>query len=304
MKARFAIALAAFALHGASAPRSEASPEIRTSDVDRFYALYDSTGGKPSADQLQAYIDGGTEGFRAFATMRRTTGERIAQAIEKQPEIYVKARQCAAALPAVKTRLANALARLKRIYPEASQPPITIGVGRGRPLGTADKNGVMIGLETLCFADFMNPDLEDRFVTVIAHEYVHVQHEHFFAENPEEKVLKATLIEGGAEFIGELISGSVSSTQFPAALKGREKEFETAFFGDLDKKAVGSAWLYNYPGTPVHPPDMGYWIGYRITKAYYRQAKDKRQALRDIIELRDPKAILAKSGWRPGIDVD
>jgi len=305
MKARFAIALAASLPLVAMAPQPAGGPEIRTSDVERFYALFDSTGGKPNAKQLQAYIDGGTDGFRAFTRMRNTTGERIAQAIEKQPEVYVKARQCANVLPAVKTRLATALARLKQVYPEAVLPPITLGVGRGRPVGTADRNGVMIGQESLCaVADFMNPDVEDRFVYVIAHEYVHVQHEQFFGENPQEKVLKATLIEGGAEFIGELISGSVSYKHLPGDVKGREKEFETAFLADLDKPATGSAWLYNYPGTTDHPADLGYWIGYRITKAYYRNASDKRQALRDIIELRDPKAFLAKSGWRPGINLN
>ena len=170
--------------------------------------------------------------------------------------------------------------------------------------GTADRNGVMIGLESLCFADFLNPNVEDRFVQVIAHEYVHVQQAQFSAEDPEEKVLKATRIEGGAEFIGELTSGSVSYKHLQAAVKGHEREFETAFLGDLDKKAIGSAWLYNYPGTPEHPADMGYWIGYRITKAYYRQAKDKRQALRDIIELRDPKGLLEKSGWHPGMSFE
>jgi hypothetical protein len=193
---------------------------------------------------------------------------------------------------------------LKQVYPEANLPPVTVGVGRGRPVGVADQNGVMIGQEALCAADFMNPDVEDRFVYVIAHEYAHVQQARFSEENPEEKVLKATLIEGGAEFIGELISGSISYMHLPSAVKGREKTFEAAFLGDLDKVAAGSAWLYNHPGTPEHPTDLGYWIGYRITKAYYRNANDKRQALRDIIELRDPKAFLAKSGWHPGIVLD
>jgi hypothetical protein len=302
MKARPAIALAAWVPLAAMAPQPAAGPEIRTSDVERFYALYDSTGGRPSAVQLQAYIDGGTEGFRAFTRMRNTTGERIAQAIEQQPEVYVKARQCADVLSAVKTRLATALARMKQVYPEAVLAPVTLGVGRGRPVGTADRNGVMIGQESLCaVADFMNPNVEDRFVNVIAHEYVHVQHEQFFGENPQEKVLKATLIEGGAEFIGQLISGSVSYKHLAPAVRGREKVFETAFLADLYKPAIGSAWLYNHPGTAEHPADLGYWIGYRITKAYYRNASDKRQALRDIIELRDPKAFLAKSGWRPGM---
>ena len=305
MKARFALALAALVPFTAAAPQPAAGPEIRTSDVERFYALYDSMGGKPSAEQLQSYIDGGTEGFRAFTKMRNTTGERIAQAIEKQPEIYVKARQCAKVLPAVKSRLATALAQLKQVYPEAVLSPVTLGVGRGKPVGTADRNGVMIGQESLCaVADFMNPDVEDRFVYVIAHEYAHVQQSQFRDEDLEGNVLINTLLEGGAEFIGELISGSVSYKHLPPAVRGREQEFETAFLADLDKPATGSAWLYNHPGTTDHPADLGYWIGYRITKAYYRNATDKRQALRDIIELRDPKAILAKSGWHPGMTFD
>lgn len=305
MKARFAIALAALVPLAAMAAQPAAGPEINTTDVDRFYKLYDSTGGKPSAEQLQVYIDGGTDGFRAFTKMRNTNGERIAQAIEKQPEIYAKARQCAKVLPAVKTRIATALARLKQLYPEAVLSPITLGVGRGKPVGTADRNGVMIGQESLCaVAEFMNPDVEDWFVYVIAHEYAHVQQSQFYDEDPEEKVLKATLIEGGAEFIGELISGSVSYKHLARAVKGREKDFETTFLADLDKPAIGSAWLYNYPGTAEHPADLGYWIGYRITKAYYQNARDKRHALRDIIELRDPKAFLANSGWRPGMVFD
>jgi uncharacterized protein YjaZ len=305
MKARFAIALAALIPLVAMAAQPAAGPEIRTSDVERFYTLYDSTGGKPSAEQLQSYIDGGTEGFRAFTKMRNTTGERIAQAIEKQPEIYVKARQCANVLPAVKSRLAAALARLKQMYPEAVLSPVTLGVGRGKPVGTADRNGVMIGQESLCaVADFMNPDVEDRFVYVIAHEYAHVQQSQFREEDLEGNVLTTTLLEGGAEFIGELISGSVGYKHLAPAVIGREKEFETAFLADLDKPAMGSAWLYNHPGTTDHPADLGYWIGYRITKAYYLNARNKRQALRDIIELRDPKAILDRSGWRPGMTFD
>lgn len=298
-----AIAGIALLLVGAQAPLPQ-GPEIRTSDVDRFYALYDATGGQPSAAALQAYIDGGTDGFRAFARMRNTTGERIALAIEKQPAVYQQAKRCAEALPQVKSRLATALARLKRLYPEASLPPVTLAVGRGKPVGTADANGVMIGQEALCAADFMNPDIEDRFVHVIAHEYVHVQQSRFSPENPEERVLKAALIEGGAEFIGELVSGSVGYKHLPPLVKGREKQFETRFLADVEVPAIGSAWLYNHPGTAEHPADLGYWIGYRIAKAYYRQARDKGRALRDLIELRDPRAILEASGWEPGVKLD
>jgi hypothetical protein len=36
-------------------------------------------------------------------------------------------------------------------------------------------------------------------------------------------------------------------------------------------------------------------------KSYYEHAQDKRAALRDIIQVEDPKALLARSGWYPGI---
>lgn len=304
MSRLLAAALAASIPLVAATAQSSTGPEIRTSDVDRFYALYDSTAGKPSAAQLQQYIEEGTEGFQAFAKMRNTTGERIARAMEQQPEIYLQARQCAAALPAIKSRLAKALTRLKEIYPEASLAPVTLAVGRGKPVGVANKSGVMIGQEALCAAEFMNPNVEDRFVFVIAHEFIHVQQEQFYGENPGEKVLRASLIEGGAEFIGELVSGSVSYKHLPPLVIGRERQFETAFLEDLDKVAVGSAWLYNHPGTAERPADLGYWVGYRIAKAYYRKAKDKRRAIRDIIELRDAKALLEDSGWEPGIKLD
>jgi hypothetical protein len=45
---------------------------------------------------------------------------------------------------------------------------------------------------------------------------------------------------------------------------------------------------------------LGQGFGDRV-KSYYQHASDKRQALREILEMTDPKAFLAKSGWYPGI---
>jgi hypothetical protein len=38
-------------------------------------------------------------------------------------------------------------------------------------------------------------------------------------------------------------------------------------------------------------------------RSYYQQATDKHRAIRDIIEITDPKVFLAKSAWRPGIEL-
>lgn len=294
-------AVSLFLLTAAAAPPRR-GPEVRVVDVDRFYALYERTGGKPSAEQLQRdYLDQGSPGLIEFARMRRITGERIAAMMAERPALYTDARRCVNVLPAVESRLETALAKLGEYYPPSRFPPVTLAIGRGKPVGTANASGVMIGLEALCAVDFMNPDPEDRFVHVIAHEYAHALQPAAQVEDSNESVLRASLIEGGAEFLAELISGSVSYGHLPKATRGRELELETAFQADMDAKAQGSAWLYNGMGTPERPGDLGYWVGYRIAKAYYRQAKDKRAAVREIIEIDDPKAFLAKSGWTPGM---
>jgi hypothetical protein len=281
---------------------TSASPVIHTEDVGAFYKLYDATYGHPTAEQLQhECLDTGSAGLHRLAQLRNVTGASIAQAMDKRPDIYVNAKRCMTVLDAGRARVAVALHRLGQLYPDARFPPVTIAIGRGKPVGVTDATGVMIGLESLCAVTWLEPNLEDRFVHVVAHEYAHVQQAiaspvHYDDENPT--VLEASLIEGGAEFTAELISGSVSDTELKAITKGREKAVEMAFIADLDRTDL-SKWLYN--GTLTEPGDLGYWVGYRIVKSYFEHATDKRRAVREILDLTDPKAFLAKSGWRPGI---
>ena len=295
-------ALAALTLIATSAAAAE--PEIRTDDVDRFYRVYAAANGRPTAEVLQRdYLDHASPGLAHLAKVRNITAERMAKAIETRPQIYEDARRCAAHLPRAKARLSTALGKLGEIYPQARSPAVSIVIGRGNPVGVGDTAGVFIGLEALCAWTTPDPNEEDRLVHVIAHEYVHVQQAAFNAENPDDSVLRIALTEGGAEFLGELISGSVAYKHLAAAGRGREAEYEAAFAKDIDQKALGSAWVYNGLGTPERPGDLGYWIGYRIAKAYYANAPDKPAAIRDIIELRDEKAFLARSGWAPGMDL-
>src|SRR5258707_452418 len=276
-------------------------PLILTKDVTRFYQIYDSSGAHPTANQLDhSYIDQGSDGLRQFAKLRNVSGATIVDAIKKRPEIYADARRCLTALPAVKRRLTAAFGKLAQLYPEANFAPVTVLVGPGKPIGITNAAGVSIGLEALCAANFMEPDIEDRFVHTIAHEYGHLQQPRADQTDvPGATVLFASLIEGGAEFIAELISGAVANYQLKSLTKAHEAAIETAFIEDQDKTDL-SKWLYNGPGTPEHPGDLGYWVGYRVVKSYYQRAPDKHQALRDIFEMKDPKAFLARSGWHPG----
>jgi Predicted Zn-dependent protease (DUF2268) len=282
------------------APQASAGPTIHIEDVERFYKIYGAAGGHPTADELQRdYLDPGSDGLHQFAKMRRISGAAMAETLAKRPEIYSGAKRCMDVLPAVRQRVEVALRTLGRLYPEAQFPPVTIAVGRGKPVAVGSPvSGVQIGLEALCATDWLNPNVEDRFVHVIAHEYAHVQQVAALVDDENPTVLSMSLIEGAAEFIGELISGKVSNSRLGESTAGREKEIETEFVADEDKTDI-SAWLYN--STPEQPRDLGYWVGYRIVKSYYQHANDKRLALREIMQMTDPKAFLGKSGWYPGI---
>jgi len=302
--ARFAT-LAALAVLAVSAGvhAQPPGPEILTSDVTRFYDLYDSTAGKPTVEQIERdYLAHATPSLVEFAKLRRVTAQSIADRIAKDPAIYEKARACMAVLPNVRTRLAASFATFADLYPEARFPPVAILVGRGKPVGTANRDGLYIGLEALCAADFMNPDLEDRFVNVIAHEYGHIQQpgSEFEEGDPNVTVLRVSLLEGVAELIAELTSGSVGNPGLARWTQGREAEIETAFVRDMDSTDL-SKWAYNYRPGSDEPYDMGYWVGYRIAKAYYLRSDDRKAALKRLIELEDPKAILDASGWTPGM---
>jgi hypothetical protein len=278
-------------------------PVIHIEDVAAFYKLYDATNGHPTADQLQHdYLDRGSDGLHNLAKARNVTGARIADNIAKHPEIYSDARQCMAALPRVRQRVGVVLRELGRLYPEARFPPVTIAVGRGKPVGVGSPvTGLQIGLEALCAVKWMDPNIEDRFVRIIAHEYIHVQQAAVLSDDEHPTLLERSLIEGAAEFGAELLTGQpgeVTRPQMRAATQGDEKEIESAFLIDEDS-ADFSKWLDN--SSYDKQGDLGYWVGYRVVKSYYQHASDKRRALREIIGMTDPKAFLAKSGWSPGI---
>lgn len=279
-------------------PRSEKAVEIRVDDVDRFFAMLAATQGKPTADQVQQlYIEPASLGLRHLTRVRNVNASNIAKAVAEKPELYADALTCLKVLPKVRHRLETTLARLFRIYPGASNPPITILISRGTPVAIAGpETGVQIALEAICtpMAErFLSKNLDDRLVHVAAHEFIHSQ-------QPPEKtaptVLERALEEGVAEFLGELASGGVANVAVHRSAHGREIEIERRFLAEIDSKDL-SAWFDNTTENDVG--QLGYWVGYRIAKAYYRKARHKPSAVASMLTITDAKQFLRNSRWSP-----
>lgn len=275
------------------------SVEIRVDDVDRFFALFAATNGRPTAEEVeQQYIEPASPGLRHLMRVRNVSASNIAKAIAEKPDIYANARTCLNALPKARRRLETTLSRLFEIYPAASNPPITILISRGSPVAIAGPGtGVQISLEAICSpmaARFLSGNIEDRLVHVASHEFVHSQQP---PEKASPTVLERALEEGVAEFLGEIVSGGVANVAVHRSARGRQIEIERRFLLEIDSKNL-SGWFDNTTEHDVG--QLGYWVGYRIAKAYYRKNRHKPDAVASMLNITDAKRFLRDSGWSPG----
>ena len=269
---------------------------IEIADVDAFFRIYDAANGRPDAAALQPYIANGSAGVRGFIPNRIVSAQNLAARIAQRPQIYSDARACAQNLGDVRARVRSAFLALEALYPEATYPQTYILIGADNSGGTANSEALMIGLEVMCRTGSQDANpLDIRLTHIIAHEMVHSLQSGFAGET----VLSQSLNEGAAEFIAEMMTGRISNGHLIEWTAGREAEIEQRFAAAMDSGDL-SQWLYNGVGTREAPGDLGYWVGYRIARAFYERAADKRQAIRDIIQGTDARAFLAASGWRPG----
>ena len=108
---------------------------------------------------------------------------------------------------------------------------------------------------------------------LIAHELIHFQQQIIGEEN----VLTQSIIEGSADFIGELISGVHVNPEAYEYGEAHEvalcKEFQ-----DIMYEQDYQDWLYGTSGKDDRPNDLGYWMGYKIVVSYYAKQSNKRAA--------------------------
>jgi hypothetical protein len=111
-------------------------------------------------------------------------------------------------------------------------------------------------------------------------------------------VLAQSLDEGCANFLAWTVTGAdpaKSADQYGIA---HEHELWVAFQREMNGTDA-SNWLYQGDRAKDGHADLGYFMGARICGTYYRNAKDKRAAVRDIFAMPSAAAFLARSGYAP-----
>jgi hypothetical protein len=264
------------------------SARLVTSDIRLFWTALDRAPRDSLGAHLQReYLEKASVGVRDFIPGRIISAEDLAAYITRNRARYDSVRAANLDVTKAESEIRAAFRKLKELYPEARFPDVYFVIGRFNSGGTSSKHGLLIGAEM-----YRDPA---ALPAIVSHELIHFQQRY-----DTRKLLEHSFMEGSADFVGELISGSQINNAAHRYGMEREAELWKEFSTRFDDTNY-FPWMYGRP-TDGKPNDLGYFIGYRIAQAYYNKATDKKQALREIITARggNVRELLAMSGYGPG----
>lgn len=270
------------------------SVTLHTEDIALFWKVFDETAPKFDAKTFQtSYLDAGSAGLKGFIKMRIESGNNLSKVVKKELYYYQQIRESSLSIDSRKAKMHEYFFGLKRIYPAAVFPDVYFVIGARNSGGTTFRGGLIIGAEMFGkeTATF-KPEVDiDAIEFVVVHELIHYQQNY-----PKNNTLLAQSIkEGAADFVCELAAGSHPYT----ALHTYGNTHERELWNEFSLKMNGTdwtPWLY-YTKDKSRPKDLGYWMGYKIVKAYYTKMDNKQQAVHDILNITDFEEFLKKSGY-------
>ena len=277
---------------------------IVTSDIELFWKAYDRA--KPENDLIiyrDEYLRKGSVGLQEFTRLRIGSSCNLVNAISTSPKYYAALREPSLKIASYEDRIRASFKKLKEIYPAAVFPDVYFVIGRMNSAGTLSDKGLLIGVDM--FGKNGDAPMDelgswhkavvgsiDRLPYVVAHELIHYQQKTAEADT----LLARAIGEGVPDFVGELIAGDSINPHLHAYANPIERELWLEFKKEMYGKSV-SRWLYQGDDSKDRPADLGYWIGYKIAESYYRNAADKKQAVRDMLEIKDFAKFLADSRY-------
>ncbi len=281
-----------------------------TEDIGRFWQAYDKAMAAKPEDRAaifqQDYIAPGTIGLKDFSRSGRLDAKTLAKVIEIRPNFFKAIRVVTADINKQQPETVAAFHRFKKLYPEAIFPDAYFLIGQISSGGTASNNGLLMGAEM--FTRSANVPLEElndwakkglmepgEIPPLVAHEAIHFQQKYPLQGG----LLCNCLKEGSADFLGELAAGRLIKRMQETHVwaNARERELWEEFQKDMTVANSTGRWLYGNSGKDGRPVDLGYWMGYKISEAHYKNSADKKQAVRDILIVKDCQELLKASRY-------
>jgi len=292
------------------APNSDpGKAKFVTEDIHRFWNAYDQALKYPAGDVKGVfrsyYFTPASVGMDDYMSLKVNSIDAFVAHILSKPRFYAAIRANTYKVDGFKKDFKKSFQAFKKIYPAAVFPDVYFVIGALTSAGTVSDAGLLIGvnqialsddtpLEELSFSQRTRMNKISYMPAIIAHELIHFQQNGMKSDTT---TLSYCIKEGMADFIGELISGSNANPNLYAWAKGKEKLIWQRFQADMFENRYAN-WIANgNQATADNLPDQGYWIGYQICKAYYDRAANKKNAINDMLHIKDYKQFLEQSGW-------
>jgi len=204
----------------------------------------------------------------------------------------------------IQSDVRTAMRSFAQLYPDAVFPDVYFCLGAMATGGTIGQHGLFIGVEL--FTDgATSPHSElspwqlsvirppSLLPAIVAHEVTHYQQKVHGGT-----LLAQSILEGSADFVSELVTGMTVNAPIHEYGNAHEMELWNEFKQAMNGSDV-SQWLYNGGSvtSTSRPANLGYFIGYQITKAYWGAHADKSASLRDILTVTNFPAFLAASAY-------
>ena len=285
--------------------------KLVTTDIDHFWAAYAAA--RRDTAQAQAifrskYFDQASAGLQDYYNLKIRKDADFTRAILQRPQYYSSIEPTTRAIAGEKPKIVAAFRRFQGLYPAVRFQNIYFVVGGWVSGGTVSDAGLLIGADQTANGPGVNTseltllqrnrcESVTNMPSLMVHELVHRNQ-----GSQDGTLLSYALNEGMADFVAELVTGHITNARLHPYGNAHEKELWGAFRQEM-LGTDSHNWIANTrQETPEKPCDLGYYVGYRIVKAYYQQAADKKQALADILHVKDPRAFLAQSGYEAALN--
>ncbi len=257
------------------------------------------------------FIFEGPRELRDFYVVRYSSLDNMyGQMINGAPNYYtyLKKQFNPDSLNALKSKTTGWMKHFKEMYPQAVFPKVYVVPGILNSGGTATEMGMFVGGDMYGRSETMPTEELNEWQKEVMmkfsdlpgltiHELMHFQQSYKDSVNTD-NVLRGIIEEGVCDFLLELSSGNeiknnnLTYLETPENKKKILDDLKTELFTDDLSK-----WLYNGGDIEDRPHDLGYTMGYLITKSYYNNHKDKQQAVYELLNTSDFSKILRESDY-------
>lgn len=297
--------------------------KIYTGDIAIFWKAYDqvvATRDTATQTQLiqQLYVDLAHEGLDDLIHMRNMKAKNWVTSINAVPAFWESVRNKTMAVPSQTGSVDAIMQRYKALYPAFRQPTVYFTIGCIKTGGVTRRDRILIGTEIIAADSTVNTTGLSAFLRetfrlnqgipyLVAHEACHTQQKGLDEEvDTASDLLGYCLREGACDLVTELVLQKPIRTAYTVYGHQHEAELWRKFKVDMNA-AKTDDWLYNSGTVQRGMADLGYYMGYVICKAYYTQAKNKTQAVAEIIELdfgntKSLRDFLDRSGYAQRMD--